>query len=505
MRVLRVLPEQADGQVRVHLWEPNKPVPYHCLSYTWGYYSWDASDREWHIVPSPNKIVLVNGQQKRIGRNLFDFLDMASRRFANAALWIDALCINQADDAEKSTQVQRMDRIYRRAIEVLVWLGNERDVVELFEWIRKEASLWNKASFYVPLYRTPAWLRANQAVFSTHPYWRRTWIIQEVVLARSVRLVCGGVVVEREQMKKCEEGALTNVLPLFWFGVVNEMLISVRRRMGVSREGYINFDRVSSLLDRSNEKRNLEFWDVFDKSSNCVDPRDRVYGVLALNPRAADLEVDYSEHVFDLLWRAGEHFAAWHDPSKSSDLMTGLDINLPTLRSALESHGRGDLPCSIHLRVCRSTQTSQHQSCSAGASAVKIKGCGEHDVLLCPLLRRQRSHKLHYIARRGQDQTDSFTLTEIDSSFPGASLKTITNKRCPPGTRLWRVAKGVESEVTSWADLMHKVPSEEAQGTTYSEGQCYVLRLPFRGVRFPQERGDLQFKRLRNPDHPLSL
>lgn len=38
-------------------------------------------------------------------------------------LWIDALCINQEDHAEKSIQVPLMSNIYSMAQRVIVWLG----------------------------------------------------------------------------------------------------------------------------------------------------------------------------------------------------------------------------------------------------------------------------------------------------------------------------------------------------------------------------------------------
>ena len=38
-------------------------------------------------------------------------------------LWIDALCINQRDDAEKLIQFQRIDVVYANASPVVVWLG----------------------------------------------------------------------------------------------------------------------------------------------------------------------------------------------------------------------------------------------------------------------------------------------------------------------------------------------------------------------------------------------
>ena len=38
-------------------------------------------------------------------------------------LWVDQICINQSNLAERSQQVQFMNRIYKRASHILVWLG----------------------------------------------------------------------------------------------------------------------------------------------------------------------------------------------------------------------------------------------------------------------------------------------------------------------------------------------------------------------------------------------
>jgi len=39
------------------------------------------------------------------------------------ALWVDALCINQENDAEKTVQVMKMNQIYQKAYSVCIWLG----------------------------------------------------------------------------------------------------------------------------------------------------------------------------------------------------------------------------------------------------------------------------------------------------------------------------------------------------------------------------------------------
>ena len=86
------------------------------LSYTWG----DAQD----TLP-----ILISGKRKLVTRNLADFLhhvaaSMVRDDVASCVLWIDAISINQADDAEKSKQVQIMGDVYSKAASVMIWLGS---------------------------------------------------------------------------------------------------------------------------------------------------------------------------------------------------------------------------------------------------------------------------------------------------------------------------------------------------------------------------------------------
>ena len=50
---------------------------------------------------------------------------MAGKNFRT--LWIDAICINQADIEERGYQVQLMGNIYRECKRALIWLGDSDD------------------------------------------------------------------------------------------------------------------------------------------------------------------------------------------------------------------------------------------------------------------------------------------------------------------------------------------------------------------------------------------
>jgi len=117
-------------------------------------------------------------------------------------LWIDAVCINQEDDAEKSFQVSMMGEIYYQADRVIIWLGDihvrSSEVTTLMFLLEKLN--YNIRNFEERMLR----LDSQQFIAGTHeswealgrmlahPYWQRTWIIQEIAKARTVHILYEG-------------------------------------------------------------------------------------------------------------------------------------------------------------------------------------------------------------------------------------------------------------------------------------------------------------------------
>jgi hypothetical protein len=58
-----------------------------------------------------------------ITENLFQLLYRFRRKDRDRVLWADTICINQADIAERGSQVTMMRDIYKSAWRTLVWLG----------------------------------------------------------------------------------------------------------------------------------------------------------------------------------------------------------------------------------------------------------------------------------------------------------------------------------------------------------------------------------------------
>ncbi|KAK4894413.1 hypothetical protein LTR27_007297 [Elasticomyces elasticus] len=124
---------------------------YYALSYCWGS---DDADRE----------IWVDGKICLVTSNLFHAMKAVWRHMLHNGncvygIWLDALCINQTSVKEKSIQVQRMRYIYRNAMEVIVWLGNENDGSErallLLQWMREATRPTYHASASIKRTPTP--------------------------------------------------------------------------------------------------------------------------------------------------------------------------------------------------------------------------------------------------------------------------------------------------------------------------------------------------------------
>jgi hypothetical protein len=116
-------------------------------------------------------------------------------------IWIDALCINQEDLAERSSQVSFMGYLYSAAENVIVWLGEDPGYgSKAMSLIRKVSKVAEKEGNYqqyeqVTQRRKELPLSTRKFcnlmfLFFSNPWFRRVWIIQEV--ARETALMILG-------------------------------------------------------------------------------------------------------------------------------------------------------------------------------------------------------------------------------------------------------------------------------------------------------------------------
>jgi hypothetical protein len=85
---------------------------YEALLYSWG------GEMLTHSMP-------VNDCLVKIMANIFDAILHLRDKEGKRTIWIDAVCINYRDMAERNRQVLYMGKIYSTVRQVVIWVGKE--------------------------------------------------------------------------------------------------------------------------------------------------------------------------------------------------------------------------------------------------------------------------------------------------------------------------------------------------------------------------------------------
>ncbi|KAH8592281.1 heterokaryon incompatibility protein [Bisporella sp. PMI_857] len=174
--------------------------PYEALSYVWG----DPTPAVFvKCIDEANEGALGVGASLAKALNTFRLTGQMRR------IWVDAICINQKDVAERQSQVRMMGAVYSKAEHVLCWLGpfNDQEGGEskarlaigfLRRFNDKPHEHLRAAHQHLHFgddtedtdgALLDSWL-AIKDLFDVE-YFHRAWIIQEVGLARHARLFWG--------------------------------------------------------------------------------------------------------------------------------------------------------------------------------------------------------------------------------------------------------------------------------------------------------------------------
>lgn len=230
---------------------------YRAVSYMWG-----SSDT--------GRSIELDGKFYLVRENLWQGLYHIRSPTRSIHLWVDAISINQEDPTERGHQVSLMGLIYSEAVEVIVWLGIEKDDSTLaLKTISRGARIYRDASNPSRADATPMKNTVTQrkvaalVALTKREYWTRIWIIQEIIKAKSVLLQCGFMHIGWYDFAIF---CLSLDHPSSGFGVVKPSLafeINQNRQM---HEGH------RSLL-------NLLEGTIYSRAS---DPKDRIYALLGL-------------------------------------------------------------------------------------------------------------------------------------------------------------------------------------------------------------------------------
>lgn len=320
--------------------------------------------------PDRSRDILVNGQRLSVRENLHDFLDAVSRdsrwheptrQAYSGFIFIDQICIDQSNVQERNHQVCQMRNIYRAARRVIVWLGVEtrtnRRAMSAIEnehrWYgsrRRPLSLLYRSADLTVLTREEN-IGINQ--LSTHAYWSRLWVVQEVFLARELVLRWG----RKEVPLENAEQVIRDRARLYrWrteFG-----LLDVEDAAGLNFLDPVtdyNSDIPAPMLSLLAQRRDyLAGWPLtwakaseISKCRGCEDPRDQVYGLLGLM-RDDTLQVDYGKSLDEVF----DDLVAYGVNEQTKDLDAWFSFVNQWRRAAhAERHNLTPESISKHVRV----------------------------------------------------------------------------------------------------------------------------------------------------------
>lgn len=294
IRILRLLPGEWTHPIQCSIYTVYMSThpSYEALSYAWG----DAADRE---------PILVDDHLCEVTANLAAALRRLRRPDQERHLWVDAICINQADNDEKSHQVNLMKNIYSNAEQGLMWLGDieedppstglalsaqnirnlisEADALKAFSLVRHLSSGEHFVSSKIT--------EGIQALstFMNLAWWHRIWTVQEAILPRKITIVCGGISVNWKLL------ALASVKFCDHWG----HCCTERHTDSEERALYTFSERVDAIQwfrERPAAMDILRTLFILFQYRSATDPRDKVFGLLGLFPWEMQhlLEADYS-------------------------------------------------------------------------------------------------------------------------------------------------------------------------------------------------------------------
>lgn len=256
--------------------------------------------------------------------------------------------INQRDILERNQQVLLMKYIYSKAERVIGWIGSDENggsqalktfetllsntirYPDNFEWVRRMPELFTVNTTYPGDNSKKS--ESNDkleklVLLLRRPFWRRAWIVQEMVLQFNLRLMCGEEFTDIsatepfnnaiEKLSRLPNGRPKSVSLGVWMRL-NECIAPLRLLAGLRSRHLHRGDQVNRQWEGVFGFMYARVLLEFHKTS---DPRDHVYGLLGL--MHMDIVPDYGEDV------------------------TVADVYLEVARHCLKAEPRGLVPLDI--------------------------------------------------------------------------------------------------------------------------------------------------------------
>ncbi|KAK4177155.1 putative HET domain protein, partial [Triangularia setosa] len=274
IRVLTLRPGSYDDPISCELthYRLDQANDFEALSYCWG-------------DPTPSHQVFIGTGSLMVTKSAHSALRHLRLKDRYRRIWIDAICINQADRDERSHQVKYMGQIFKGASRVLAWLGPASP------GSAKAIDLVRAVSARSPMKPAIEVWHAVQAFrdLMERPFWSRTWILQEIICPERAPLIgCG--------TQWDDWGTWASANPVDMGVELEEVLnpkssILGRQTMETYTRAFEIFSGINYLRDLASELHhhhngqgitNLNEVLTMSINSNCSDIRDHVFAIVGM-------------------------------------------------------------------------------------------------------------------------------------------------------------------------------------------------------------------------------
>lgn len=292
-------------------------IGFETISYCWG-------------DPKDQAVIDVEGFPLRVPISAIEALQQFRYLDEDRFLWLDSICLNQADLEERGHEVARMHRIYSCGKRNLIWLGLDdgtaaaashalhaiTDDIDSHPEMRKVFHQCLRPAVRPPDFsqRFSFWSRFALPLLNlfTRPWFSRLWVAQEALSASQNRVYCGNIQMDlvnmlRVHMWLCEnlrhsDDDIYGLLPVL-AATIDKLHWSTDSAFGGSNK----------MVAHSVA---FKLWAL--QGLDAADPRDHVYGALGLLHNNEDgnipllLQPDYSKDALTVFCDA-TRYAIYQD------------------------------------------------------------------------------------------------------------------------------------------------------------------------------------------------
>ncbi|KAF9872365.1 hypothetical protein CkaCkLH20_10192 [Colletotrichum karsti] len=261
----------------------------------------------------PDAPITCNGVTMVVGGELYRALRrLRPKDGPPLRIWVDAVCINQDDIAERNEHVKIMGQVYAGASKTRVWLGEstqfDMHALETLMAISQVLSKFLTEARQLETDPNPQrLLLLVQAQFWTTPnierlewglvaemlnraWFKRTWIIQEVANSKNIAVQIGDLEFEWE--------FLSGVVRAMSDYKINYFISECKAFKAITMMEYLRQERLDKETDTA-----MSFLRLLEelRDFNATIPSDKIYSVLGLTKMRDEVVVDYAlspEEVF---------------------------------------------------------------------------------------------------------------------------------------------------------------------------------------------------------------